>query len=447
MGRKTTCEYLTVAFVSLGCAKNLVDSERILAWIGQAGHVLGAPHEQADVIIINTCGFIADACQESYEAIGQALAQKRTGPCRRVIVAGCLPQRVGRQLLKDFPDIDALLGPNSSETELLKAISGQGRILLGRQTKRPRRDTPRVRITPIAYTYLRISEGCSQHCSFCTIPAIRGPYRSKTAGAILSEARELLANGTTELNIIGQDTSSYGRDLSDGSGLGPLLRQLDKLTGLGWLRVLYAYPSSLDNSTIKAMAQAEHVVHYLDLPLQHINDRILRRMGRRFSRARTERLLDCLFRAMPDLALRTTMIVGFPGETDAEFQELLDFVAQVRFHALGAFAFSPEPGTPAAKFAGQIPEHIQQQRLDALMDTQQRIVMDRNKSLAGTRVDVLVERVMSARRAQGRYYGQAPEVDSICRIRTSRAVEQGHIIPAIIRGYDGYDLTVEPADQ
>ena len=446
MGGEKSAEQLAVAFVSLGCAKNLVDSERMLAWIGQAGHIVGAAQEQAAVIIINTCGFIADACRESYEVISQALAQKQAGPCRIVIVAGCLSQRMGRELLKVFPGINALLGPNSSEAELLKALSGQGRILLGRQRKRPRSDTPRVRITPTAYAYLRISEGCDQHCSFCSIPAIRGSYRSKTAKTILCEAKELLANGAVELNIIGQDTSSYGRDCPDGNGLGSLLRRLDKLTGLGWLRVLYAYPSSLDNDTIKAMAQAQHVVHYLDMPLQHISNRVLRRMGRRFSRAKTERLIERLLKAVPDLALRTTMIVGFPGETDSEFQELLDFAAQVRFHALGAFVFSPEPGTPAADFAGQIPEDIKQQRLEALMGIQKQIVTKRNKSLIGKHIDVLVERVLANGPAEGRYYGQAPEVDGICRIEGTRPITEGRIIPAVICGYDGYDLLVKPDD-
>ena len=351
---------------------------------------------------------------------------------------------MGKILLKDWPGVDALLGPNSSEAELLRAISGEGRVLLGRQRKRPGRDTPRVRITPSAYAYLRISEGCSQHCSFCTIPAIRGGYRSKAAGTILAEARELLANGARELNIIGQDTSSYGRDLAKASSLGGLLRRLDELPGLDWLRVLYAYPLSLDAGTIKAMGQAKHVVHYLDLPLQHINDRILKRMGRRFSRARTEKLIERLYKAIPDLVLRTTMIVGFPGETDSEFQELLDFVGQVRFGALGAFAFSPEPGTPAANFAGQIPEDIKQERLKALMENQQGIVFKRNKSLIGKRLDVLVERVLSNRRSEGRYYGQAPEVDSICHINTRKDVQEGRIIRAEVTGYDDYDLLVRP---
>ena len=361
MGRKTHGKQLSVAFVSLGCAKNLVDSERMLAAIGQAGHIVAAPQERAQVIVVNTCGFIAEACQESYEVIRQVLAQKQTGPCRRVVVAGCLPQRYGRRLLEDLPGIDALLGPNSSRADLLRAIVGDSRtapkVSLARRIIRLPKDTPRVRLTPAAYAYLRISEGCSQHCSFCTIPAIRGPYRSKSVRTILSEAKELLADGVIELNIIGQDTSSYGHDLPGTGGLADLLRKLDKLPGLSWLRVLYAYPSSFNNDIIEAMAEADHIVHYLDLPLQHINDRILRRMGRRFSRARTERLLEQLFKSMPDLALRTTMIVGFPGETDSEFTELLDFVSQVRFQALGAFVFSPEPGTTATAFPKQIPEN------------------------------------------------------------------------------------------
>ena len=450
MGHSTHGKQLSVAFVSLGCAKNLVDSERMLAAIGQAGHIVATPQERAQVIVVNTCGFIAEACQESYEVIRQALAQKQTGPCRRVVVAGCLPQRYGRRLLNDLPGIDALVGPNSSRADLLWAVVGDSqtaaKISLARRITRLPKDTPRVRITPASYTYLRISEGCSQHCSFCTIPAIRGPYRSKSARTIISEAKELLADGVVELNIIGQDTSSYGCDLPGTGGLGDLLRRLDKLPGLGWLRVLYAYPSSFSDDIIKAMTEANHVVHYLDLPLQHINDRILQRMGRRFSRARTERLIERLFKAMPDLALRTTMIVGFPGETDSEFTELLDFARQVRFHALGAFVFSPEPGTAAAAFSKQVPENLKRQRLEALMQLQQQIVAERNSSLIGKQINVLIERSVSHGRTVGRYYAQAPEVDGLCRIRSRQPITEGRIIPAVVSGYDGYDLLVKPAD-
>jgi len=450
MGHGTHGKRLSVAFVSLGCAKNLVDSERMLAAIGQAGHIVAAPQERAQVIVVNTCGFISEACQESYEVIRQALAQKQTGPCRRVVVAGCLPQRYGRKLLEDLPGIDALIGPNSSRADLLRAIVGASqtapKISLARRITRLPKDTPRVRITPASYAYLRISEGCSQHCSFCTIPAIRGPYRSKSVRTILSEAKELLADGVIELNIIGQDTSSYGYDLPGTGRLADLLRRLDKLPGLSWLRVLYAYPSSFNNDIIKAMAQADHIVHYLDLPLQHINDRILRRMGRRFSRARTERLIEQLFKSMPDLALRTTMIVGFPGETDSEFTELLDFVRQVRFQALGTFVFSAEPGTAAAAFPKQVPENLKRQRLEALMQIQQQIVVERNRSLIGKQFDVLIERSAGLGQVSGRYYAQAPEVDGLCRIRSRQQIAAGQIIPAVVSGYDGYDLLVKPAN-
>ncbi len=449
MVRRKSSKSLSVAFVSLGCAKNMVDSERMLALLGQAGYIVGAPQDQAELIVINTCGFLADACRESYEIIREALALKQIGPCRRVVVTGCLPSRLGPRLLEDLPGIDALVGVNNRQ-DLLRAITADSksgpRILLGRKAQTPSRDTPRVRITPTSYAYLRISEGCSQHCSFCTIPAIRGPFRSKPARTILSEARELLADGAAELNIIGQDTTSYGRDLSAGTGLAALLARLDELPGLSWLRVLYAYPASLSNDTIKAMADLPHLLHYLDLPLQHICDPILRRMGRRFSRARTEKLIDRLFKAMPDLALRSTIIVGFPGETDAQFAELLDFIRRLRFHALGVFTFSPEPGTPAADFTHQVPEQIKQQRIQALMQLQQQIVAQRNLALLGQKINVLIDRSISSRRYQGRYYAQAPEVDSLCLIQTRRSLSPGQIIPAIVTSFQEYDLRVKPAD-
>ena len=440
---------VSVAFVSLGCAKNLVDSERMLACLGEAGYLIGAEQDQAEVIVINTCGFVTEACQESYDVIGEALARKESGSCRRVIVTGCLPSRLGRRLLEDFPGIDALIGVNNRE-DLVGAISGDAgsgpRVLLGRKTKTPSRDTPRVRITASSYAYLRISEGCNQHCSFCTIPSIRGPFRSKSPRAIVSEARELLADGAVELDIIGQDTSSYGRDLSGSVGLGELLGMLDKLGGLSWLRVLYAYPLSLSKDTIKAMGELPHVLHYLDLPLQHISDPILRRMGRRFGRARSEKLIERLFKAMPDLALRTTMIVGFPGETDAQFAELLEFVGEVGFAALGAFAFSAEPGTAAADFPDQVPEAVKRQRVQALMQLQQQIVARRNRGMVGKTIKVLIDSQVSSRRFEGRYYGQAPEVDSVCRVQTGRSFVAGEIIFAVVSDFDGYDLIVKPAD-
>ncbi len=449
MNSKKTVKPLSVAFVSLGCAKNLVDSERMLAQLGQGGYIVGAAQEQAEVIVINTCGFLAEACRESYEIIREALARKQSGPCRRVVVTGCLPSRLGRRLLDDLPGIDALVGVNNRH-DLLRAITAdpksRPKVLLGRKPKTPSRDTPRVRITPASYAYLRISEGCSQHCSFCTIPAIRGPFRSKSPRTIVSEAKELLADGCAELNIIGQDTSSYGGDLPGSGGLAALLGQLDKLPGLSWLRVLYAYPLSLSNDTIKAMAQLPHVVHYLDLPLQHISDAILRRMGRRFGRARTEKLIEGLFKAMPDLALRTTMIVGFPGETDAQFAELLDFVRSVRFDALGAFTFSPEWGTAAADFPDQVPEHIKEQRLQDLMQLQQQIVARGNRAIVGKTINVLIDGQVSSRRFKGRYYAQAPEVDGVCLIQTRRSLTAGQIIRATVTGFEGYDLRVKPAD-
>ena len=448
MAPKTAIKPLSVAFVSLGCAKNLVDSERMLALLGQAGHILGAEHDQADVIVINTCGFLADACQESYEVIQEALARKQSGPCRQVVVAGCLPSRLGQKLLDDLPGIDALVGVNNRH-DLLQAIAvdskSRPKLFLTRKTKPPKQDTPRVRITPSSYAYLRIAEGCNQHCSFCTIPAIRGPFRSKKPRTILAEAKELIADGSAELNIIAQDTTSFGRDLPSPTNLASLLSQLDKLPNLNWLRILYAYPSSLTNDTIKTMANSAHVLHYLDMPLQHISEPILRRMSRRFSRARTEKLIDRLFTAMPDLALRTTIIVGFPGETDAHFDELLQFVRRVRFHALGAFMFSPEPGTPAADFPHQVPELVKQQRLQALMQLQQEIVAQRNTALLGQEIDVLIDSQISPRRYQGRYYAQAPEVDSLCIVHSHRSLSVGQIISATVISFDAYDLKVKPA--
>jgi len=363
---------VTVALASLGCPKNLVESETMLGELASAGFVVTGDYSQADVIVVNTCGFLRAAQQEAAEVIGEMAAYKQRGNCRALIVAGCWAQLAGRELIKRFPYVDAVVGVNDRQylaEAVVESLGGRGIVAVGKY--RPGRslaaDVGRLRLTAAHWAYLRISEGCSQKCTFCTIPAIRGPYRSKPIKDVVTESKELIADGVRELVLIGQETTNYGRDLKQNTDLAALLRRLNRLAGLEWIRLMYTYPANFSDSTIRALAELDGVVKYVDLPLQHISDKMLRAMGRRIDRAGTEALLERLRRQVPGIAIRTTMLVGFPGESEEDFKELLDFVRQFEFDALGAFAFSPEPDTAAARLPGKVPEQEKLRRVDELM--------------------------------------------------------------------------------
>ncbi len=437
---------VVVGFISLGCAKNLVDSEVMLARLTEGGAAVTADIQQADVVVINTCGFLAAARAEAHDAIRDAVAAKQTGRCRRVVVVGCLVQRDRERLRQAEPGIDVLLGVNERDqvAEVALASVPPDEPTIGDDVCIPMpADVARLRLTPPAYAYVRIGEGCNQHCTFCTIPAIRGPMRSKPPEVVLDEARELLADGVAELDLIAQDTTAYGRDLDDRRGLADLLRQLDRLDGVDWIRLMYAYPRGFDDAVIDALAGCDRVVKYVDLPLQHINDRLLRQMGRRVTRRDVETLLEKLRQRMRGIALRTTLIVGFPGETDAEFNELLRFVRETRFDALGVFAYSREPGTPAARLPNQHPEHVKRERLDAIMQTQQAIAFDRAERRIGQRLRLLVERADRNGRLISRHAGQAPEVDGVVKV-VDPPEHSGPFIEAECVARDGYDLIARP---
>ena len=435
---------LKVALVSLGCPKNLIDSEKMLATLAEGGCVVGAPLARSDVILINTCGFMASARRESLEAVAEAVARKNRGKARRVVVAGCLATRDATRLYAAAPGIDAVVGVNDRE-EILSAVLGKGRFTrLSPPPLHPHAiasDAGRFRLTPRHTAYLRIAEGCSRRCTFCTIPAIRGPMRSKPPGMVADEAAELVADGAVELNIIGQDTTSYGQDLPGRTDLASLLRRLDAIKGLRWLRLMYAYPRRMNRRIIGAMAECPRVVHYLDLPLQHIADPILRRMGRGVGRKATEKLLADLRGAMSDIVLRTTFIVGFPGETERDFRQLLRFVREFRFGAVGVFEFSPEEGTPAAGMSGQVPPRVRAARVEELMLAQQEIAFQANRQMVGKRLEVLVDGVNPAGRCVGRYFGQASEVDSVCLLKRRRTPGRFHRMKVV--GWKDYDLIVD----
>ncbi len=444
MARKK--QKVTVGFIALGCPKNLVDSERMLAEIAEAGFVITAKTDNADVVVINTCGFIAPAKAESLEAIRHAVDRKCCGDIKKVIVAGCLPEREGQQLFGQVDGIDAVVGLGQRDNIariIKKTLScGQPITYLARQRDIIHDDRARLLITPGHWAYLRISEGCNHRCSFCTIPAIRGRFRSKPRKLVLAEAAELVSAGAVELNIIAQDSTYYGRDLKIRNGLTDLVSEIEQIAGFSWIRLMYLYPAGIDDKLIETIAESEKIVRYLDIPIQHVNNKILKAMHRPDTKDQLRRLIGKLRCAMPEIALRTTIIVGFPGESDRQFAELLDFVKWAQFDALGCFKFYAESGTAAAQMPGQVPEKVKQQRLEGLMLTQQKVAFAKNKNRIGSKLTCLVDSVDSNKLGRGRFYGQAPDIDSVCIIKKCSA-KPGEFINTKVVGTKDYDLLVE----
>ena len=450
MGKKAEQDIVSVGFVALGCPKNIVDSEKMLAKIGEAGFVLSGDVNSADIVVINTCGFIKPAKDEAFEAIREAVAQKKKGKVRSVIVAGCLVQRMGEALTKEVEGIDAIvaLGGRDDIGRIIKEAIAPGNRQpcglylegLGRQIQD---DRDRLLITPRHRVYLRISEGCDRGCSFCTIPAIKGRFRSKPAELVLAEAQELVRNGAVEINIIAQDSTYYGRDLGIKNGLSRLVKELDKIEALRWIRLMYLYPASIDDELIETIAAGEKTVNYIDMPVQHINDDVLKAMRRGDRKEKIAELIEKLRRAMGDVALRTTIIVGFPGESDEQFEELLDFVRWAKFDALGCFGFYAEEGTAAAQMPGQAGEEIKKERVDRLMLAQQEIAFAKGPERMGQELVCLVDEPDGSGLGRGRFYGQAPEIDSICYIEKCSA-KPGEFVRVKVVGTRDYDLVVRP---
>lgn len=470
----TDAHVQSVAFVSLGCPKNLVDSEKMLGLLAEDGIAITPDQQDADAIIINTCGFLEASKTESLDVIREAIDEKvraarKEGRQKRVIVAGCLVQRHRAQLLDEVPEVDALVGVFDREN-IVRAVRGSfeplpesGRHMgdyhavstfISKPTKADigkgyvESDKARLRLTPRHYAYLRISEGCNQGCTFCTIPSIRGRMRSKPLADILSEAEELIADGAYELNLIGQDTTSYGEDIgfnAPGEGLPGMLRALDKKVGKlggGWIRLMYAYPSCFTDEMIKTLADCRHVVKYIDMPLQHINDQLLHTMRRKVTRKQTEVLLDKLRKWVPGISLRTTLISGFPGETEAQHAELLQFVKDFEFECLGVFEYSPEPGTPAGRLweTARVDDAVVARRKDELMLAQQEIVLRKNAALVGKKMKVLVDESDRRKKtAIARHTGQAPDIDGRVLLKKCTAVP-GELVEATISDFNYYDL-------
>ena len=434
-----------IYFVALGCSKNIIDSEKMLAEIAQAGFLITEDPNHADVVVINTCGFIAPAKAEAIQAIQHAVHCKLNGAVKKVIVAGCLSERLGRQLFEQTVGIDAIvgLGQRDNIARIIKETirSSRPAAFLAESPHTISDDRERLLITPGHWAYLRISEGCNHKCSFCTIPEIRGSFRSKPEHLVIAEAEELVSAGAVELSIIAQDTTYYGRDLKVKSGLSGLLKKLENIDGLKWIRLMYMCPSGINDSLIEAIATSKKVVNYLDIPIQHADSEILKAMRRPDTKDRLRRLIEKLRSAVPDCLLRTTVIVGFPSETDQQFEELLSFIEWAEFDALGAFKYYPEEGTTAGRMPAQVPEKIKQHRLDELMLTQQKIAFDKNKNRVGGMLICLVDSVDKEGTGRGRFYGQAPDIDSICIIQNCTA-QPGQFIDAKVVDTKDYDLVV-----
>jgi ribosomal protein S12 methylthiotransferase len=440
----------TYAFVSLGCPKNLVDSERMLGKLAQDGYAPVPDADGADVVIVNTCGFIEPARQESLAVIREMLALKEQGRVGAVVVAGCLAERRKEELLQEVPGVDHIVGVFGREeiAQVVDRTLAQARANIHEQRSlfrpapvRAQEDTARLRITPRHYAYLKISEGCDRLCTFCAIPGMRGKHVTKPIEEVLREARELAADGVRELILVAQDTTYYGMDLYGRVRLAELLRELDRVDGIEWIRVLYAYPINFTDELIETLAGARKVLPYLDLPLQHINDRMLRRMQRRVNRSATEDLLARLRKAIRGLTLRTTFIVGFPGETDAEFEELLAFVRENRFERLGVFPYSLEPGTPAARLDGHLPEEVKQERRDRLMEAQQEIAFRWSAAQVGKELEVIVDGLDPEvpNHALARSQADAPDIDGVVRVK-GKGLRSGDLVRVKVTAADGYDL-------
>lgn len=437
-----------VGLVSLGCPKNLVDAEVMLGMLREAGFELTGREQEADVLIVNTCSFINDAKEESIKTILELAGHKENGPCRALLVTGCLAQRYPEELLKEMPEVDAVIGTGSLEEvpgAIRRVLEGRRVSLVGEPGYLHKTRSPEIQATPPYTTYLKIAEGCDNRCAYCAIPALRGPFRSRLPDDILQEAEALARRGVKEMVLVAQDTTRYGTDLFHRPALAELIRRLLRVEGPVWFRLLYTYPTLLTEDLIQLMAVEEKLCRYLDLPLQHAARSVLKRMNRPGSGEEAVRLVEKLRSAVPGITLRTSFIVGFPGETEEDFQELLDFMSEAAFDRVGVFAYSREEGTPAAEMAGQVPEEVKMLRRDRAMTLQQKISLSKNLKKVGEVMPVLVEGPDSRKKGiyTGRSEGDAPDIDGKVHFKSNRDLKPGDFVKVLVTKAREYDLTGE----
>ena len=438
---------MNLLFISLGCDKNLVDSEVMLGILGAGGYQIVDDEMQADVIVINTCCFIHDAKEESIQTILEMAEYKKTGRLKVLIVAGCLAQRYQQEIRTEIPEVDAVLGTASYDQivqSIEEALAGQGGVRLAELDTLPAVQERRLVTTGGHYAYLKIAEGCDKHCTYCIIPKLRGNYRSVPMERLLKEAGELADQGVKELILVAQETTLYGKDLYGEKSLHRLLKELCRIGGLRWIRILYCYPEEIYDGLIQVMKEEEKICHYIDLPVQHANDEILRRMGRRTSRKQLGEIVGKLRKEIPDIAIRTTLITGFPGETKEQHEELMEFVDEIEFDRLGVFTYSPEEDTPAADLPDQIPEEVKEERQAELMELQQEVVFAQAEEMIGREVLVMIEGKVADEDAYvGRTYRDAPNVDGLIFINTREEMMSGDFARVRVTGALEYDLIGE----
>ena len=435
---------MNLFFVSLGCDKNLVDSEKMIALLVSQNISVTSTPEDAEIIIVNTCGFIHDAKEESIETILEMAEYKKTGKCVSLIMTGCLAQRYADDIQKEIPEVDAVVGTTAYDRifEVVKdTLQGKKECALNDLDYLPKNLTNRVHTSSGYSSYLKIAEGCSKHCTYCIIPKLRGNYRSVPMEELLVEAEQLAKEGTKELIVIAQETTVYGVDLYGEKRLPKLLHELCKIDGIEWVRLLYCYPEEITDELIAVMKKEKKICHYLDIPIQHSEDSILKRMGRRTNRAELVSLVEKLRKEIPDIVLRTTLITGFPGETEEEFKNMVDFVDSMEFDRLGVFPYSAEEGTKAAEMDGQITEEVKESRRDEIMALQQEISADKAASRIDDEMSVLIEGYLYEDDIYiGRTYMDAPKVDGNVFVRAEEELISGDIVPVRITGANEYDL-------
>ena len=444
---------MNILFVSLGCDKNLVDTEVMLGLLAKKGHQMIDDETQADIVIVNTCCFIHDAKEESIQTILEMAQLKETAVLKKLIVTGCLAQRYKEEILEEIPEVDAVLGTTSYD-EIAEVIDGlfsdspmeraDARMIMKDVDYLPETQKGRLVTTGGHFAYLKIAEGCDKHCTYCIIPKIRGNFRSVPMEELIDEAKELADQGVKELILVAQETTLYGKDIYGEKSLPRLLKALCKIQGLRWIRILYCYPEEITDELIQVIKEEPKICHYLDLPIQHASDAILKRMGRKTSKEQLISIIGKLREEIPDITLRTTLIMGFPGETDEQHEELMDFVDQMEFERLGVFTYSPEEDTPAAEMPDQISEEIKQDRQAELMELQQDIVFDRNEDLIGEEMLVMIEGKVADENAYvGRTYRDAPNVDGLIFVNTDEELVSGDFAKVKVTGAMDYDLIGE----
>ena len=437
--------------VSLGCDKNLVDTEMMLGLLNKDGYTFTDDEHEADVVVVNTCCFIGDAKEESVNTILEMAELKKEGRCKALIVTGCMAQRYKQEILDEIPEVDGILGTSTYDeisNVLKKVLGGSRESCFHDLNALPNVEVPRVVTTGGYYAFLKIAEGCDKRCTYCIIPDLRGSYRSVPMERLIEEAKQLASQGVKELILVAQETTLYGIDLYKKKSLPKLLHELCMIPGIQWIRIQYCYPEEITQELIETIREEEKVCNYLDIPIQHASDRILKRMGRRTNQKQLREMIASLRSQIPDIALRTTLISGFPGETEEDQEEVIRFVDEMEFERLGVFAYSQEEDTPAAEFPDQVPQELKEERRDEIMELQQEISYEKSQSMIGKVLEVMIEGKVADENAYvGRTYMDAPGVDGLIFINTDLDLMSGDFVRAKVTGALEYDLIGEICDE